>query len=252
MYVTLYGTSDYVESLVNRSFNGKVLHDKSSVLRNTHLHAHGIERGTQPYGGYGYGASSISINGKITAKPTMPQRDIYEYVARPLLQKRPAGLIEQSKKYKHTEYKNVQKLLRMKSQETSEKDETRTDTVYLDTSGVKRSDHRYVKLEEKSVYRLLESPNAEYISELKPDDVQTIRKVPKLLKKRPSMTLDEFATQLYALSSKQGGSERGNKTRQLRFFRHLYELLLGRKSGPRLPQFLSDIEPAKIRALLDV
>lgn len=84
MYVTVYGHSDYVESLVHYTMpSGRRLHDESTIIRNTHLHAPGVERGTQPYGGYGHGASSLHIHGEQYAKPTLPQRDIYEQLVAP-------------------------------------------------------------------------------------------------------------------------------------------------------------------------
>jgi lysyl-tRNA synthetase class 1 len=80
MYVTLYGTSDYVFSLNRKTYNGRLLHDNSTIIHNTNLHAIGVERGVLPYGGYGLGASSIGYHGKTIGKPTLPQRDIYEYL----------------------------------------------------------------------------------------------------------------------------------------------------------------------------
>jgi lysyl-tRNA synthetase class 1 len=79
MYVTVFGESRYVERLIHRPPHaGRILHDAPSLIRNTDLHAPGIERGTCPYGGYGRGASSVSLLGIITPKPTLPQRDLYE------------------------------------------------------------------------------------------------------------------------------------------------------------------------------
>ncbi len=87
MYITLFGDSPYVESLVGDPGSDKnILHDASAIIRNTDLHAPGVERGTRPYGGYGRGASSISFQGRIIAKPTLPQRDIYEFLVKPSLE----------------------------------------------------------------------------------------------------------------------------------------------------------------------
>ena len=87
MYVTLFGESPYVEGLIEqKSPGGGILHDETTIIRNTDLHAPGIERGTQPYGGYGRWASSVSLNGIVTAKPTCPQRDIFEHLVKPALQ----------------------------------------------------------------------------------------------------------------------------------------------------------------------
>lgn len=79
MYVTLFGNSEYVNALIGKTFpSGRILHDSNTLIFNTDLHAEGVERGTQPYGGYGRGASCISLNGVIECKPTCPQRDIFE------------------------------------------------------------------------------------------------------------------------------------------------------------------------------
>lgn len=78
-YVTLYGTSDFVDKrLVNTS-----IHNEVTIIRNTHLHAPGIERGTQPYGGYGKNSSFISYKGHTISKPTLPQREIFEFLLKP-------------------------------------------------------------------------------------------------------------------------------------------------------------------------
>lgn len=78
MYITVYGRSNYLEHFINKP--GKMIHDNSTVLYDTDLHAPGIERGVKAYGGYGRGASCISINGRIVSCPTLPQRDIYDYI----------------------------------------------------------------------------------------------------------------------------------------------------------------------------
>jgi lysyl-tRNA synthetase, class I len=84
MYVTVFGHSNYVEGLVAyRTPEGRMIHDETTILRNKHLHEKGVERGVKPYGGYGMGASWLSINGERVAKPTLPQRDIFEQLVRP-------------------------------------------------------------------------------------------------------------------------------------------------------------------------
>ena len=87
MYVTVFGYSPYIENLIGRKFsNGNILHDEKTILRNTDLHADGVMRGTQPYGGYGRGATCISLNNQIISMPTCPQRDIYNFLVVPMLQ----------------------------------------------------------------------------------------------------------------------------------------------------------------------
>lgn len=59
MYVSVFGASEFVESMVGKTTNsGRILHDAHTIIRDTDLLAPGIERGVNPYGGYGYAASS--------------------------------------------------------------------------------------------------------------------------------------------------------------------------------------------------
>lgn len=81
MYVTLFGSSEYVSKLPQKKFDcGRFLHPSSTIILNTDLHAPGVERGTQPYGGYGRGASCVSYLNRIESKPTCPQRDIANFL----------------------------------------------------------------------------------------------------------------------------------------------------------------------------
>lgn len=254
MYVTLYGTSAYVRKLIGRPIDGKILHDKATFLHNTHLHAHGIERGTQPYGGYGYGSSSLSINGKIMCKPTLPQRDIYEWVAKPLLRKKSlqnyrahlVGFTEVSRK-------DVQKLLRLKVLELSNQNVTSvTGPTYIDLEAIATENLRYAKIDESCSYHLLKGQNAEYIAKLEPNDIKVVRALRALLLRKPALSYDDFATKVFALPVRSGTSKREKHVRQLRFFQNVYQLILGRNSGPRLAQFLLEVDRKKICELLDV
>jgi len=69
MYVTVFGESPYVTSLIPRG-----LHTEDNVLVNTDLHE--VERGFLPYGGLGVGASHVAYRGTKRAGATLPQRDI--------------------------------------------------------------------------------------------------------------------------------------------------------------------------------
>lgn len=249
MYVTLYGTSAYVRSLAGKKFGGKMLHDKASILRNTHLHAPGIERGVAPYGGYGYGASNLSFKGKITPKPTLPQRDIFEHLAKPLLAPLALGKARaNAKRFTKQVVKDLSKLMRARGSEAKEGGEGE---LYVDTAALKRGS-RYVRIPEDASYRLLDAPNVEHIARLGPDDLALVRKLRKLLSRPKLPAPAEFSAALYALPKEPGASDKKNKERQLRFFRTTYRLLLGTDSGPRLAQFLEDIDRPKACVLLDV
>lgn len=79
MYVTVFGRSEYIESIIWKNFQSIwLLHERDTFLQDIHLHSQWVERWTQPYGWYGRWASNYSIFWKIISKPTLPQRDIYE------------------------------------------------------------------------------------------------------------------------------------------------------------------------------
>jgi len=253
MYITVYGTSDYISNLIGREFQHKVLHDKASVLFNTHLHEKGIERGTKPYGGYGYGASSLSIGGKIVPKPTLPQRDIYEKIVKPLLRSKSLATYSHDlKRFTEIRQKNVEKMLHAASQNSEESKVARATSTYIDTRILSETMGRlYAKIDEKNTYALLDQPNVEYMSTLAPSDIEMINHLVDLLNHRSDMSLDTFSSALYAVARKPGLADE-NRSRQLRFFQHIYQLLLGKKSGPRLAQFLYEIDLREVSELLNV
>ncbi len=253
MYVTLYGESEYIMRLIGREIGGKILHFNDTYLHNNHLHFKGVERGTQPYGGYGYGASSIAIGGVVTAKPTCPQRDIYEQLVKPIIE---VGLVEEKKKslLKMTEVttKNVSKLMGLKLNGHIESNGTMTAKSYLDFNGTKIGDKRYVELDPRQIFSLQDYQNAEAISRLEIEDQEQVKQLREFLVKNKDPDLDEFTAHLYSISKQADLSEEKNKERQLRFFRNIYKLLFGKENGPRLAHFLLDADRDKICELLNV
>lgn len=257
MYVTLYGTSKYIKNLVGKSIRGKILHKKSSLIHNTHLHAAGVERGVKPYGGYGYGASSTSINGKIIPMPTLPQRDIYERVVKPILKKK---IIEKTRielqKFTKIYNKDVQKLLKLRSTNEARQEATSNliGTMYLDTHLIKNKKNslRYMIIKESTTYRLLENPNKEFISTLSREDLHLIRVLKRLLQRRSTISSSTFSTLLYEIPKKSRATKADKKIQQSHFFQLIYQLLFGKKLGPRLTKFLYEVEKEKLNRLLSV
>jgi len=255
MYVTLYGTSAYIQSLISRPILGKKILDRSTFIHNTHLHAPGVERGTLPYGGYGYGASSLSINGKITAKPTLPQRDIYKWIVLPLLNKKALkSYNKKAQRFTEIQEKNVERLLKLQSLTINSQPQIDkiTNDTYLDSHLIKKHGLRYVKIDEKDVYHLLKKPNVGYINSLNRRDIKLIHDLRKLLKRKSVISADKFSSLLYSIPKELNETKVGNITRQRLFFQHVYQLLFGRKSGPRLALFLIDAENKTVDKLLDV
>ncbi len=253
MYVTVYGKSSYADKLSSKLIDGKVLHDRASIIHNTHLHALGVERGTKPYGGHGYSASNLSIHGKILCMPTLPQRDIYQWIVKPLLRK---DVLKNRKdmlrRLIQIKYKDVQKYLGMKSLKTAGHTSHTTEMAYIDSKILEKEKKRYIQVRKDNIYSLLQSPNAEYIARLEYNDLQNIRVLHSLLSKRHSKNKVEFAQKLYEISKKKHASENENRAHQLIFFLHVYQLLFGRQNGPRLANFLLDADRSKVCELLDV
>ncbi|HEV7702506.1 MAG TPA: aldehyde dehydrogenase family protein [Candidatus Paceibacterota bacterium] len=255
MHVTLYGNSIYAKKLVGKTIVGKILHNKKTFLNNTHLHAPGIERGTQAYGGYGHGTSSISIDGKITPMPTLPQRDIYERIAKPILVKKRLQEFKKSLgSFASLEKRDVQKLLKLTNHKPEFIQSASNDNgkVYLDLYPIKDKKVHYISASKTHVYKLLEKPNGKYISSLKEREIKMIRKLNNLLEKKSSMNSDEFSEKMYDLPKKKGANKGINIGLQAEFFHHIYELLFNKKYGPRIGHFLYDADPSDIDKLLYV
>lgn len=253
MYIALYGSSDYVRSLVGRKFDGKILHDATSILINHHLHEPGVERGTKPYGGNGYGASSLSINGKITSKATLPQRDIYEQIAKPLLQSKVTQKVfSDISQFNQTHEKNVEKLLHLSSQNQAKSQHPGREAVYIDVRAHnKDGKHSFVKLDSKHTYTLLSQPDVAYIATLLPQYVEATRSLLKLLERRSSMSLEAFGESLYGIA-RSVGDDSVKASEQMYFFQHVYQMLFGVTYGPRLMPFLFEIDLNEIQKLLDI
>lgn len=254
MYVTIYGTSVYIKKLANRRIAGVVLHDSKSILKNTHLHAPGVERGTQPYGGRGYAASCLSIHGTVMPQATLPQRDIYKYVAQPLLDKKARNVrLQKIRMCDRIEEKNVEKLLRLfKEQGDAHLLSTdQTSVSYIDVRAFSKSNKKsYIALSDSATYTLLERPNIAYATKLTSHDIKMIESLLKLLHRRSKITPDIFRKELYAIPVDEERNKK-NRARQRLFFQHIYQLLFGMSNGPQLAQFLYEVDLEHITGLLD-
>jgi len=250
MYISVYGTSKYIESLIDRKFNGSIIHGASSILHNTHLHAEDVERGTQQYGGYGYDASSLSINGSIMPQPTLPQRDIHKWIAKPLLnQQALEQRLNTLKLCTEISHRNVQKLLRTRPQITEEKFHAKSN-IYIDTEMLKDNQYRFVKLEGKNTFSLLNNPNIKYFESVAFHEVELIKTLCDFLHKQ-KRSAEEIGRELYDLPKKADATGEENQAYQLAFFGHIYQLLFGKPTGPHLPKFLVDADKDLVCKLLN-
>lgn len=254
MYLTLYGENDYVNKIKEVTVEGKKIHNKHSFIKNKHLHAKGVERGTQPYGGLGLGASSVSLDGKIISKATLPQRDIYEFLVEPYV-KSNKKLINYKKIFsnlKEIVEKDVKKLLKIKSENIKDnKKQDLNKVLYIDKDNFEKSNNRYLEINKDSVYQLLDTPNDDFISGISIKDIENIRKL-RVLIKRGDLNKDEFKIKLYDIVKDKEKSKRENIKNQRTFFKNVYQILFGIDHGPRLDSFLLEIRDEKILELLDL
>ncbi len=253
MYISLFGTSKSVLDFLNKSLGSKEKIE-AVFLHNTHLHSLGVERGVNQYGGYGEGASCISINGNTIAKPTLPQREIYEYVVKPIINVE--KIIPNFDFYTEMQFKKVYKILRMQTQK-EKKDENTNNTannIYLDLQLIKENvtDVRYAKLQDDSFCSLLDVPNVDYISSMSQTEMDLVHNLSELLKDKDNLSYEEFKKALYDLPKMGEESKTDLKNRQAKFFLLVYELLFGIKSGPKLTFFLKDVPNEQLEKLLDV
>lgn len=254
MYVTVFGRSDYVEGLSNRRIDGKVLHPPETVLRENHLHMPGVERGTQPYGGNGADASSLTINGSMIAKATLPQRDIYEQVIAPLVdscavQQRLAQLRTCSR----VDAKPVERLVKLTTEQLRlEPARSEWSALYVDRRALApRKGAAFVEVPERHAHRLLNLPNVAVLTQLTSADLQRLKDVSDLVAKNSQLDGEEFADRLYAIAGS-GAAADETKMRQKAFFELVYKLLFGRPSGPRLHSFLREADWHQVSRLLGV
>ncbi|KAF7188216.1 4,4'-diaponeurosporen-aldehyde dehydrogenase [Pseudocercospora fuligena] len=68
MYISLFGTSDYVNGMKT-----SIVYKEQTILD--------VERGNSAYGGYSYGASFVSSNGKIEARPILVPKEMSQFLA---------------------------------------------------------------------------------------------------------------------------------------------------------------------------
>src|SRR3989344_871888 len=176
-------------------------------------------------------------------------------IVQPLLNKKAVkSYNKKAQRFTEIQEKNVERLLKLQSLTTNPQLQIGkiTNDTYLDSYLIKKHGLRYVKIDEKDVYHLLKKPNVGYINSLNRADIKLIHDLRKLLKRKSVISADKFSSLLYSIPKELNETKASNITRQRLFFQHVYQLLFGRKSGPRLALFLMDAEEKTIDRLLDV
>lgn len=104
----------------------------------------------------------------------------------------------------------------------------------------------------ESVNRLLERRNWSYYDTMTSEEQQAILLLRDFLMKK-DYTLDELNNFLYAVPGMVYGEmdDKARKAAQGRFFKNVYQLILGKEKGPRLYLFLFAVELERFQWLLD-
>jgi lysyl-tRNA synthetase class 1 len=96
---------------------------------------------------------------------------------------------------------------------------------------------------------LLDAPNTAYYEALDADARAHIAALCEALAP-DGQSVDDLETLVYAIPKKDGLDEKGLKKAQRAFFVHVYNLLIGKDTGPRLGTFLWAADRARVRSLL--
>ena len=142
--------------------------------------------------------------------------------------------------------------LKLSNSSDSSHDNINSNNIYLDLDLIKDKKSRFIHLNPAYSHTLLEVPNVKYIVSMTDDDIKLIKKLNKLLDRKSKLNLNKFITLLYALPKSANATEERNIANQRIFFQNLYQLLFGKKSGPKLTNFLWEIDKSDIKDLLDV
>jgi len=261
MYITIFGNSPYIDSLKTKKLSKKILHPSCTIIKNSNLHATGIERGFIEYGGYGSGASAISYKEKTTAKPTLPQRDIYETLIKPYekISKTTIQNLKLKEKINKTENKktksnnlknpniiSIQNLIAYGQivQWDISKLEKLINQTYanidkkLFLENVSKAKEWVKKYNLESIIKLEKEKNIKYFQSLSPENQNMILKLQKYLKNNPNVDIKTLKETLYNIPKKENQSKQKLINSQKTFFQSIYNLLLNKTQGPRLTTIL--------------
>jgi lysyl-tRNA synthetase class 1 len=99
---------------------------------------------------------------------------------------------------------------------------------------------------------LLENPNRAYLEALDEESRGHVDALRTQLREEGGESVGELERLVYAVPKKDGMDEKELKKAQRAFFGHVYNLLIGRDTGPRLGTFLWAADRKKVRELLSV
>jgi lysyl-tRNA synthetase class 1 len=99
---------------------------------------------------------------------------------------------------------------------------------------------------------LLSLKNIEYYQALNREDVEHINKLADYLKVTPDLDIEELEKTLYAIPKIENLTQKENSVLQRKFFTHIYNLLIGKDTGPRLATYIWAINKTTAISLIDI
>lgn len=100
------------------------------------------------------------------------------------------------------------------------------------------------------VVRLLETPNTVYVSQMSDRQKEMVEKLRNNLEKSSHTTIEDLELLTYDIPKSPELSEDELKKAQRAFFKDVYQLLIGKDTGPRLSTFLWAVDRAQVLKLL--
>jgi len=102
----------------------------------------------------------------------------------------------------------------------------------------------------EEIITLLPQVNAAHAGTMDPDVRQQAAALRSALEAEPDASIERLETIVYGIARDPALSDQNNRRRQREFFIHVYQLLIGRNTGPRLGTFLSVADRASVLKLL--
>ena len=102
------------------------------------------------------------------------------------------------------------------------------------------------------IIALNSSINKEYVSTMDAEHKELVVKLRTALSEIPEATISELETLVYGIPKHPSLEESELKKSQRRFFKDIYNLLIGKDTGPRLGTFLWAVDRKKVLGLLDI
>lgn len=107
------------------------------------------------------------------------------------------------------------------------------------------------KYNPEETIKLLENINEDYASNIPEESKMQTRKLREELTKEYD-SIEELEKLVYSIPKDQNKSDKENAPAQKEFFKHIYNLLIGKNAGPRLSTFLWAADRGKVLKLLNI